>query len=105
MTGRRKFFIRIAVDCLRTVSDVYFFQQTQNQKSLERILYAWLNTIPALFFWMSYVFKSGTERYSNTHISKNHGAPFATSPGKRRAFTRRTGKITCNQLGRSGMQW
>lgn len=54
---------------------------------------------------MSYVFKSGTERYSNTHISKNHGAPFATSPGKRRAFTTRTGKITRNQLGRSGMQW
>ncbi|XP_022634069.1 TBC1 domain family member 22B isoform X2 [Vigna radiata var. radiata] len=38
---------QIGVDCPRTVPDVPFFQQTQVQKSLERILYAWAIRHPA----------------------------------------------------------
>ena len=37
------FFCQIAVDCPRTVPDVTFFQHAQIQKSLERILYTWLD--------------------------------------------------------------
>ncbi|KAI3961231.1 hypothetical protein MKX01_035817, partial [Papaver californicum] len=33
---------QIAVDCPRTIPDVTFFQQIEVQKSLERILYTWL---------------------------------------------------------------
>ncbi|KAL5998002.1 hypothetical protein ACLOJK_008936 [Asimina triloba] len=32
---------QISVDCPRTVPDVTFFQHTEVQKSLERILYTW----------------------------------------------------------------
>nr|GLL47764.1 GTPase-activating protein GYP1 isoform X2 [Ipomoea trifida] len=38
---------QIAVDCPRTVPDVSFFQQSQVQKSLERILYTWAIRHPA----------------------------------------------------------
>ncbi|CAN1247993.1 TBC1 domain family member 22B [Linum perenne] len=38
---------QIAVDCPRTVPDVTFFQQSQVQKSLERILYTWAIRHPA----------------------------------------------------------
>ncbi|KAI4368300.1 hypothetical protein MLD38_016874 [Melastoma candidum] len=38
---------QISVDCPRTVPDVTFFQQTQVQKSLERILYTWAIRHPA----------------------------------------------------------
>ncbi|QCD88479.1 TBC1 domain family member 22B-like [Vigna unguiculata] len=38
---------QIGVDCPRTVPDVPFFQQSQVQKSLERILYAWAIRHPA----------------------------------------------------------
>ncbi|KAM7460938.1 hypothetical protein LguiA_029059 [Lonicera macranthoides] len=38
---------QISVDCPRTVPDVSFFQQTQVQKSLERILYTWAIRHPA----------------------------------------------------------
>ncbi|CAD5196343.1 GTPase-activating protein GYP1-like [Musa acuminata AAA Group] len=38
---------QIAVDCPRTVPDVTFFQHSQIQKSLERILYTWAIRHPA----------------------------------------------------------
>ncbi|XP_019166435.1 PREDICTED: GTPase-activating protein GYP1 isoform X2 [Ipomoea nil] len=38
---------QISVDCPRTVPDVSFFQQSQVQKSLERILYTWAIRHPA----------------------------------------------------------
>eukprot|EP00252_Welwitschia_mirabilis_P024802 TRINITY_DN7499_c0_g1_i1.p1 TRINITY_DN7499_c0_g1~~TRINITY_DN7499_c0_g1_i1.p1 ORF type:complete len:446 (+),score=105.75 TRINITY_DN7499_c0_g1_i1:266-1603(+) len=38
---------QIAVDCPRTVPDVSFFQQSEIQKSLERILYTWAIRHPA----------------------------------------------------------
>ncbi|CAM8956708.1 unnamed protein product [Rhodiola kirilowii] len=38
---------QISVDCPRTVPDVAFFQQSQIQKSLERILYTWAIRHPA----------------------------------------------------------
>ncbi|XP_022722258.1 GTPase-activating protein gyp1-like isoform X1 [Durio zibethinus] len=38
---------QIAVDCPRTVPDVAFFQQSQVQKSLERVLYTWAIRHPA----------------------------------------------------------
>ncbi|XAR71065.1 hypothetical protein NMG60_11028158 [Bertholletia excelsa] len=38
---------QISVDCPRTVPDVTFFQQTEVQKSLERILYIWAIRHPA----------------------------------------------------------
>ncbi|KAI5674078.1 hypothetical protein M9H77_14442 [Catharanthus roseus] len=38
---------QIAVDCPRTVPDVSFFQQSEVQKSLERILYTWAIRHPA----------------------------------------------------------
>lgn len=41
--------LQIAVDCPRTVPDVTFFQHALVQKSLERILYTWLDSLPLLF--------------------------------------------------------
>ncbi|KAK9200830.1 hypothetical protein WN944_016029 [Citrus x changshan-huyou] len=40
---------QIAVDCPRTVPDVTFFQQVQVQKSLERILYTWLDALLSFY--------------------------------------------------------
>lgn len=45
LTNCRYYSCQIAVDCPRTVPDVSFFQELQVQKSLERILYTWLDFI------------------------------------------------------------
>ena len=66
LMGKIRFFIfttcifmicQIAVDCPRTVPEVSFFQQQQVQKSLERILYTWLDITDISFFWDWFYFE------------------------------------------------